>query len=146
VSDDNGHDGKEPIMRTAKTLMTTVAALGLGAGVALAQDVDVEERMYMTDEDGQLYEVTVVEVAPEDYDEAERDFIGNIRTPKEQARDAAETPVEGDQEALVLTEHYFTERAEETGDPDAVQDVTEFEDDQAEDEEIELQQRPADNE
>jgi hypothetical protein len=134
VSDDNGHDGKEPIMRTAKTLMTTVAALGLGAGVALAQDVDVEERMYMTDEDGQLYEVTVVEVAPEDYDEAERD------------RDAAETPVEGDQETLVLTEHYFTERAEETGDPDAVQDVTEFEDDQAEDEEIELQQRPADGE
>lgn len=127
-------------MQTAKTLMTAAAALGLTAGVALAQDVDVEERIYMTDADGQLYEVTVVEVEDEDYDDAERDFIDNIRTAREQERGEAETPVEGDREALVLTEHYFTEREEELSDPDAVEDVTEFEDDQEEDEEFE--QRP----
>lgn len=127
-------------MQTAKTLMTTAAALGLTVGVALAQDAEIEQRMYMTDADGQLYEVTVIEVEEEDYDDAERDFIDNIRTAREQERGSAETPVEGDREALVLTEHYFTERTEETGDPDAVQDVTEFEDDQEEDEEIE--QRP----
>lgn len=120
-------------MKTAKTLMTTAAALGLSAGVALAQDVDVEEKVYMTDETGQLYEVTLVEIEESDIDPQVSHVRDDVSERAEELGAEAED-IEG-QERLVLTEFWNTERAEEQV-TNGVREVETFEDEQAEDEMI----------
>jgi hypothetical protein len=121
-------------MKTIKTLTTATAALGLAAGIAAAQEVEVEDRIYMTDQTGQLYEVTLVEIDEEDMAEHAEEAAsanGDV-TPRAEALGAEAEDIDGS-ERLVLTESYASERAEEqvTGE---VRDVETFEDEQAEDE------------
>lgn len=118
-------------MKTAKLLTTATAALGFAAGVAAAQDVEVEKR-YMVDAEGKLYEVTLVEI---DESEVDPEVAGMNDSVSERAEElgADGATVEADSSRLVLTEAYSSERAEEqtTGE---VREVETFEDEQAEDE------------
>ena len=114
-------------MKTAKLLTTATAALGLAAGIAAAQNVDVDERIYMTDESGQLYEVTLVKIDEEDMAEHSEDAAsaGGEPTERDEALGADPESTEG-RDRLVLTENYVTERDQEqtTGD---VREVESFE-------------------
>lgn len=118
-------------MKTAKLLTTATAALGFAAGVAAAQDVEVEKR-YMVDAEGKLYEVTLVEI---DESEVDPQVSGVNESVSERAEEmgADGANVEADSSRLVLTEAYSSERTQEqtTGE---VSEIEIFEDEQAEDE------------
>ncbi|MFP4044758.1 MAG: hypothetical protein ACLFTP_09365 [Rhodosalinus sp.] len=114
-------------MKTIRTLTTAAAALGLAAGIAAAQEVEVEDRIYMTDQSGQLYEVTLVKIDEEDMAEHAEDAASADGAPTERDEALGADPEETDgRERLVLTENYLSERDQEqtTGE---VRDVETFE-------------------
>jgi predicted nucleotidyltransferase len=129
-------------MKTIKTLTTATAALGLATGIAAAQDVDIEDRMYMTGSDGKLYEVTLVEIDEEDMAEHAEDMVDMSEgvTNRAEALGAEASDIDG-QDRLVLTERYTTERTEELT-TNQVREVETFEDEQMEDEMVDEDTRP----